>query len=90
MSGCVDREFLYGYSCGRDCGVSFYIEIKNVTDVFQLFRVFSSLVFWFSTSETFICAKIKFNCAMFGVIIFLVLCLDVLGTMCGGNSSWGE
>lgn len=25
-----------------------------------------------------------------GVIIFLVLCLDVLGYMCGGNSSWGE
>ena len=25
-----------------------------------------------------------------GVIIFLVLCLNVIGTMCGGNSNWGE
>ena len=25
-----------------------------------------------------------------GVIIFLVLCLNVIGYMCGGNSSWGE
>ena len=57
---------------------------------FSIFFVFSLLVFLFGTSEAFICAIIKINCAMFGVIIFLVLCLDVLGTMCGGNSSWGE
>lgn len=25
-----------------------------------------------------------------GVIVFLVLCLNVVGTMCGGNSKWGE
>ena len=25
-----------------------------------------------------------------GVIIFLVLCLNVIGMMCGGSSSWGE
>lgn len=25
-----------------------------------------------------------------GVIIFLVLCLDVIGTMCGGGDKWGE
>ena len=49
---------------------------------------FNYFVFWLGTSEAFICGKIY--CAMFGVIIFLVLCIDVLGTMCGGNSSWGE
>ena len=30
------------------------------------------------------------NCAMFGILVFLVLCIDVLGYMCGGNSKWGE
>ena len=32
----------------------------------------------------------KNTTTMFGIIIFLALCLDVLGTICGGNSSWGE
>ena len=51
---------------------------------------FSYSVFWFGTCKSFICGKIKIYCAMFGVIIFLVLCLNVLGTMTGGNSKWGE
>ena len=25
-----------------------------------------------------------------GVIIFLVLCLNVISYMCGGNQNWGE
>lgn len=25
-----------------------------------------------------------------GFIIFLVLCLNVIGFMCGGNSNWSE
>ena len=25
-----------------------------------------------------------------GFIIFLVLCLNVIGYMCGGNGGWGE
>ena len=54
------------------------------------YSIFSLLVLCFGTSEAFICGKIKINCAMFVVIIFLVLCIDILGTMCGGNSSWGE
>ena len=28
--------------------------------------------------------------SIMGVIIFLVLCLNVIGMMCGGSSSWGE
>lgn len=33
----------------------------------------------------------KNTTTMFGIIIiFLVLCLNVIGTICGGNSSWVE
>ena len=45
-------------------------------------------MFLFSTSNGFICDVSKINCAIFGVLIFLVLCLNVIGYMCGGNGSW--
>ena len=32
----------------------------------------------------------KNTTAMFGIIIFLALCLNVLGTMTGGSDRWGE
>ncbi len=30
----------------------------------------------------------KINTIMFGIIVFLVLCINVLGTMTGGNDRW--
>jgi hypothetical protein len=32
----------------------------------------------------------KTNKTMFGIIVFFVLCLNVLGTMTGGSDRWGE
>ena len=72
------------------------IETANLPQIcpkytfFQVFCHLSLLVFLFSTSNGFICDVSKINCAMFGVLIFLVLCLNVIGYMCGGNGSWGE
>ena len=64
--------------------------LKNASQIAERYFSFSYSVFWFGTCKSFICGKIKIYCAMFGVIIFLVLCLNVLGTMAGGNSKWGE
>ena len=64
--------------------------LPQIYMIFQVFSHLSLLVFLFSTSNGFICDVSKINCATFGVLIFLVLCLNVIGYMCGGNSSWGE
>ena len=42
------------------------------------------------TPHIYLCSHNHLRNVCMGVIIFIVLCIDVLCYMCGGNSKWGE
>lgn len=48
------------------------------------------LVLHFGSKKGLFCMIILKIKTMFGVVIFLVICLNVVSTICGGNDRWGE